>query len=89
MASSAKWRKTGEITNSDFANEIGIGTQGALNNIGALALKNMRQEVITMSEYMKSLNQDTSMVPTTTETQTSGIQDSGTGMDQMHLVNTH
>lgn len=42
MASNAKWRKTGEITNSDFANKIGIGTQGALNNIGALALKNMR-----------------------------------------------
>ena len=41
----------------------------------------LRQEVITMSEYMKSLNQDTSMVPTMTETQTSGIQDNGTGME--------
>ena len=43
MASSyAKWRKTGEITKSDFAKKIGIGTQGALNNIGAFALKNMQ-----------------------------------------------
>lgn len=43
--------------------------------------EDLRHEVITMSEYMKSLNRDTSMVPTMTETQTSGIQDSGTGME--------
>lgn len=43
--------------------------------------EDLRHEVITMSEYMKSLNRDTSMVPTTTETQTSGIQDNGTGME--------
>ena len=41
----------------------------------------LRQEVITMSEYMKSLNQSILMVPTTTETQTSGGQDNGTGME--------
>ena len=41
----------------------------------------LRQEVITMSEYMKSLNQDTSTVLTMTETQTYGTQDNGTGME--------
>ena len=48
---------------------------------GLVLPDDLRQEVITMSEFMKSLNQDTSMVLTTTETQTSGSQDNGIGME--------
>lgn len=42
----------------------------------------LQQEVITTSEFMKSLNQDTSMVPITTQIQTSGGLDNGTGMEK-------
>ena len=41
--------------------------------------KDLRQEANMMSEFMKSLNQDTLTVPITTETLTSGSQDNGTG----------
>ena len=54
---------------------------------GLVLPDDLRQEVITMSEYMKSLNQDTSTVHTTTEIQTSGTQDNGTGMEVTAQVN--
>lgn len=42
MASSAKWKTTGQITKSNFSAAIGIGIQGVLNDVGMKAVTNMR-----------------------------------------------
>ena len=41
MASS-KWKTNGAITKSNFAQQIGLGTQGFLNDLGASAVYNMK-----------------------------------------------
>lgn len=42
MASSAKWKLSGEITKSNFSASIGIGIQALLNDVGMKAVANMR-----------------------------------------------
>ena len=42
MASSAKWKCTGQITKSNFSATIGVGIQGLLNDVGMKAVANMR-----------------------------------------------
>jgi len=42
VASSAKWKLSGEITKSDFSSAIGIGIQALLNDVGAKSVANMR-----------------------------------------------
>ena len=42
MASSAKWKTSGQITRSDFSDAIGIGIQALLNDVGMKAVSNMR-----------------------------------------------
>jgi len=41
-SSYAKWKCTGQLTQSGFVKAIGIGTQGLLDEVGAVALKNMQ-----------------------------------------------